>query len=86
MAKRLLRLPEVREKTGETTATIYHSVKHGSFPAPVPLGPHRVAWVEQEIDNWIDGRIRARKRAPPRRGGPGCRKWADPPTEIESAS
>jgi prophage regulatory protein len=75
--KRLLRLPAVREKTGESTTNIYVGMQSGTFPRSVPLGPHRVAWVEHEIDTWIEGRIRARKLAPPRRGGPGRRRIAD---------
>ena len=34
--------------------------KAGKFPRPVKLGPGRNAWVEDEIDAWIDGRIVAR--------------------------
>jgi prophage regulatory protein len=32
----------------------------GDFPRRVTLGERRVAWVEQEIDEWIAARIAAR--------------------------
>jgi prophage regulatory protein len=34
--------------------------KTGRFPKPVKLGAGRNAWVEAEIDSWIEGRIAAR--------------------------
>jgi hypothetical protein len=42
------------------------------FPRPVPIGPHAVAWVESEVDEWIEGRLAAREDLkenpkPPRR-------------------
>jgi prophage regulatory protein len=32
----------------------------GSFPKRVRIGANRVAWVRQEIDDWIETRINAR--------------------------
>jgi prophage regulatory protein len=34
--------------------------KAGKFPKRVPISPSRVAWVEQEIDAWIEARVAAR--------------------------
>ena len=31
--------------------------KAGLFPAPIPISPNRVAWLESEIDDWIKSRI-----------------------------
>ena len=33
----------------------------GSFPKRVRIGANRVAWVRQEIDDWIEARMNARK-------------------------
>jgi predicted DNA-binding transcriptional regulator AlpA len=42
--------------------------KRGEFPQRVTLGENRVAWWEDEVDAWIESRIRAgRKIAGPRR-------------------
>lgn len=32
----------------------------GSFPKRVRIGANRVAWVRQEIDQWIEARMNAR--------------------------
>jgi prophage regulatory protein len=54
----------VKSKVGLETSQIYQLVAAGKFPAPVPIGARAVAWVEDEIDAWIDERIAERaKRA-----------------------
>jgi prophage regulatory protein len=35
-------------------------VKQGQFPAPCRLGPKKHAWLEAEIDRWLQDRIAAR--------------------------
>lgn len=57
--KRILRLPQVQDKTGYKHTAIYEMVKAGSFPAPISLGARAVGWIESEIDEWIDRRIEA---------------------------
>jgi prophage regulatory protein len=32
----------------------------GTFPKRVRIGANRVAWVRQEIDDWIEARLNAR--------------------------
>ena len=32
----------------------------GSFPKRVRIGANRVAWVREEIDQWIEARVNAR--------------------------
>jgi prophage regulatory protein len=55
----LLRLPEVRARTGLSRATIYLKMQKGIFPAPVKLGgPRAVGWLAGEVDLWIEDRIR----------------------------
>lgn len=65
--KKLIRLPEVVERTAKSRSGIYADIKDGLFPPPVGLGPRAVAWVSGEIDAYIDaiiagfsgGRLRA---------------------------
>ena len=59
---RLLRLPEVRERTGHSTSIIYAQISRGDFPRPVKTGPRSVGFVESEIEAWIRDRIAARDR------------------------
>ena len=35
-------------------------VRHGWFPKPVRLSPGCVAWLESDLETWIDGRLEAR--------------------------
>ncbi|WP_321961730.1 AlpA family transcriptional regulator [Paraburkholderia sp. J7] len=57
--ERLLRLPEVRARTGMGTTTVYRRMAEGTFPRPIPIGGNRVAWIESQIDTWIAARIEA---------------------------
>ncbi|EKG1878682.1 helix-turn-helix transcriptional regulator [Morganella morganii] len=56
-ATRLIRLPEVLERTGYGKAWIYRLIKDDKFPAPVKIGTRAVAFVESEIDAWIQSVI-----------------------------
>lgn len=38
-------------------------IREGTFPKPVQLGLQRVAWVESELDAWIEQRIAQRDAA-----------------------
>jgi prophage regulatory protein len=54
---RLLRLPEVLQRVGISRAGLYRAIKEGSFPAAINIGDRAVAWVESEIDAWIQAKI-----------------------------
>ncbi len=49
----LLRLTEVRRRTGMSTATIYRREAAGEFPKRIKLGPNMVAWYESQIDRFV---------------------------------
>ena len=57
MAITILRLPEVRSRTGLSRSTIYLRVSHGTFPKPISLGGRAVGWVESEIETWVTHQI-----------------------------
>ncbi|QEQ97323.1 helix-turn-helix transcriptional regulator [Neptunomonas concharum] len=63
MTIRLLRRPEVEQLVGLSRSTIYNRLEKGTFPKPVPLGGRLVAWVESDIQAWIQERIEAAGRA-----------------------
>lgn len=69
----LLRLPEVKRRTGQSTTDIYVGMNLGIFPKSVPIGRRTVGWVDTEIDDWVIARIKARSTTPKRRAGPGRR-------------
>jgi len=57
-AQKILRLPEVKARTGLSRSTLYLRVAKGSFPSPVSLGARAIGFVESEVDTWISDRIR----------------------------
>ena len=58
--KKFIRLPEVISRTGYKRTSIYEKIAEGTFPAPIKLGPRAVAWVSEEIEEWMDARIAER--------------------------
>jgi prophage regulatory protein len=76
MARNLLRLPAVVERTGLNSTDVYARMKDGTFPASVPIGVRSVGWVDTEVDEWVEQQIANRDAQPPkherkRKGGPG---------------
>ncbi|MBP9653638.1 MAG: AlpA family transcriptional regulator [Rhodocyclaceae bacterium] len=63
MATTILRLPQVKVRTGLSRSAIYQKVSQGAFPKPVSLGARAVGWVESEIENWLSQRIKHSRRA-----------------------
>ncbi|WP_040520135.1 helix-turn-helix transcriptional regulator [Glaciecola punicea] len=59
---RLLRIKEVQQLTSLSKSYIYDLCKRNIFPQSLPLvkGGTSVAWIESEILDWIDSRIKAR--------------------------
>jgi prophage regulatory protein len=60
---RLIRLAEVKRRTGLSTSSIYAAMARDEFPRQVRVGDNTVAWVEQEIDRFIADRIAERDDA-----------------------
>ena len=79
MANVLLRLPEVKRRTGWNATQIYEGMRGGTFPQSVPIGKRTVGWVEREIDELVAARIAQRdaqslqhaREERRRKGGPG---------------
>jgi len=70
---RLIRLPEVLRLTGYGRTSIYRKMEEGSFPRSVKLGgpledpnafdSRAIAWIEEEIEKWVEDRIEDRDSA-----------------------
>ena len=68
--KKFIRLPEVLSRTGYGRTTIYRKMEDGSFPRSVkldgpPIDPNvfdsrAIAWIEDEVEQWIESRIEER--------------------------
>ncbi|CTV82477.1 TPA: AlpA family transcriptional regulator [Escherichia coli] len=59
MSNNLLRLSDVMRRTGYGRAWIYRLISLGRFPKPVKIGSRSVAFIESEVDEWINQRIDA---------------------------
>lgn len=57
---RLIRLEEVRRRTGLGTSAIYGRMAKSEFPVPVLIGRRHVAWHLSQVQSWIDSRPPAR--------------------------
>ena len=61
---RFLRLKEVMSLTGLGRSTIdKFMADETDFPKSVPLGGRAVAWVESEIEEWMESRLSMRDNA-----------------------
>jgi prophage regulatory protein len=56
MAHAVLRLPEVKRRTGLSRSSIYNKIAKGEFPSGFLLGPRARGWLESDIDDWIASR------------------------------
>ena len=67
---RFIRLNEVMSRTGYGRTSIYRKMEDGSFPKSLKLGgppkdpnefdSRAIAWIEEEVDQWVESRIQDR--------------------------
>lgn len=58
--ERLLRLRDVKAKTGLGSSTIYRYIQAGTFPPPVKIGGFTSRWRESQVAAWIEALPRLR--------------------------
>lgn len=56
---RFLRLPRVKDRVGLGRSSIYALVASGEFPRPISLGGRAMAWLESDINGWIQTKVEA---------------------------
>jgi prophage regulatory protein len=57
---KLLKLKDVIATTGLSRSYIYALAQQGAFPKPIKLSERSSAWVQSELEEWIDSRIALR--------------------------
>ena len=57
MEPQILRLNDVKAKTGLSRSTIYLRMAEGTFPEKISLGSRAVGWINSEVIEWIEQRI-----------------------------
>ena len=60
---RFLRLNEVRALTALSRSSIYAYMNAGTFPTCINIGARSIAWLEADVQAWMDGRIEARRKS-----------------------
>ncbi len=61
----LIRRREVERLTALSRSRIYDLLKRDEFPKPVRLGAMSVAWIQEEVLEWIASRIANRDKSNP---------------------
>ena len=54
---RLLSLEQVRHLIPYSASQIYRLEQQERFPRRLRIGPNRVDWLENEVNNWLQQRI-----------------------------
>ncbi|CAB4128478.1 AlpA Predicted transcriptional regulator [uncultured Caudovirales phage] len=57
---RLLRLPDVIHRCGFGKSTLWRLVSEGKFPKPVRPSSRTTAWIDKEVDSWIEEKMKSR--------------------------
>lgn len=60
MTNKLLKLKDVLAITGLSRSYVYALAQQNLFPKPVKLTERSSAWVEAEVEAWIESRINLR--------------------------
>jgi len=55
---RILRFPQVVEKTGRTRPSLNYLIQQGQFPRPIKLSERAVGFPASEIDQVLNAQIR----------------------------
>ena len=63
---KLLKAKEVATRTSFSIPHIHRLAREGKFPKPVKISENRNGWLEEDVNKWIEGRIREHRH------GHGC--------------
>jgi prophage regulatory protein len=50
---RMLRLPEVLNRTGLSRSTLYRKVEAGTFPHQIQISTRCAAWRQSAVEDWL---------------------------------
>jgi prophage regulatory protein len=57
--REIWRLPKVKAVTGLGKSAIYAGMSAGTFPKAVALSERAVGWASDQVQAWIDSRVKA---------------------------
>jgi prophage regulatory protein len=58
MARKILRLPTVSDRTGLSFSSIYKQIRLGEFPRGIKLTARATGWDEEAVQGWIEAKLR----------------------------
>ena len=59
-SKKFIVLPQVQEIVPYSASHIWRLERSGEFPKRIRLGGNRVAWLQSEVESWIEDKIASR--------------------------
>lgn len=59
---RFITIEDVIDRVCISRTHLYRLINEGKFPKQVPLGRFKIAFLEREVDEWIEERLSARER------------------------
>jgi prophage regulatory protein len=59
---KLIKRTEVEAITSLKRSSIYAKMSEGTFPKPIKLGSRSVAWIEAEVQEWVENRIQESRK------------------------
>lgn len=68
MSDRFVRIQEVLQRVSKSRSTIWRDEREGRFPRRVQIGKNSVAWLESDIDRYIQERVSASQAYKSRKG------------------
>lgn len=60
---KVIRLKEVVQLTTLSRSSIYRLMSENNFPNSIKLGDRAVAWLQVEVEQWLEQRINSSKGA-----------------------
>lgn len=51
--ERLVRMPELLQRTTLSRATIYRRMARGEFPQSIAIGQNSAAWYASDVEKWL---------------------------------
>ena len=58
--EKFIMLPQVQEIVPYSASHIWRLERAGEFPQRVRLGGNRVAWLQSEVNSWVESKLAAR--------------------------
>jgi prophage regulatory protein len=62
MVTKILRLPDVLQRCGLSRSSLYALMAENQFPKSVKISMRSVGWVESDLDDWVQARIKDAER------------------------